>query len=226
MARLPRLALAGQGHYVVQSTVHGQPLALDDEDRRALLAALQAAAQARGVQVWGYALLPQALHLVVCPPDDTALGALMQTLGRRYVAAFNRRHGRSGALWGGRFRAAVVEGGEWLLAALCLVDRLGLEPGGWGSAPHHLGQRRDPLLAEPPEIWALGNTPFERERAWRGRLAEGVDPAQAQALARAVRGAWVAGSDAFVAEVEARAGRRAGPRRPGRPARAGRSGER
>ena len=219
MARLPRLTLAQHAHYVVQATVHGQALVQDDDDRRALLAALAAAAAAQEVAVWGYALLAHELHRVVCPPRDGALGRMRQTLGRRYGAAFNRRHGRTGALWGGRFRAAVVERGDWLLTALCRVDQLAREQGAWSSAPHHLGQTRDPLLADPPELWALGNTPFERETAYRALLDAGVEPVRADALARAVHGAWVVGSPGFAAEVAAAAGRPAAPRRAGRPPR-------
>lgn len=217
MARLPRLALAGQPHYVLQRGVHGQPLALDEADRQALKDALREAAAAHGVQLWGYALLPHELHLVACPAGGDALGRMMQALGRRYVPAYNRRHGRQGALWSGRFRAALVEPGEWLLAALLRVDRLGLEAGGACSAPHHLGQGRDPLLADPAVFWTLGNTPFERESAWRSRLAEGLPPAAEATLARAVQGTWVAGSAAFAAEVAAALGRPSSPRRPGRP---------
>jgi putative transposase len=223
MARLPRLALAGLPHYVAQAAVHGQALAHDDIDRRALRQALHDAAARHGVAVWGYALLPQALHLVLCPAEADGLGHVMQTLGRRYVPQFNRRHGRSGALWAGRYRAAVVEPGDWLLAALLRVDRLGLQaPGGgaWSSAAQHLGQGRDPGLSEPPELWALGNTPFERESAWRQRLEQGPDPAVEATLARAVHGTWVAGSDAFQARAEAASGRPAAPRAPGRPRRA------
>lgn len=217
MARLPRLTLAGLPHVVCQATVHGQPLAVDDVDRQALLAALAAAAAAQHVALWGYALAPQALHLVLCPPTADALGRTMQTLGRRYVGPFNRRHGRQGALWGGRFRAAVLEPGPWVLTALRHVDQL--VPGPWSSAAHHLGHRRDPLLADPPELWALGNTPFERETAYRALLAQPVPADEAERLARAVHGAWALGSPEFVARVSAVSGRPAAPRRPGRPAR-------
>jgi putative transposase len=222
VARLPRLTLAGSAHYVTQATVHGQLLALDDDDRRSLLNALAGAAQQHAVAVWGYVLLPQALHLLVCPPTGDALGRLMQTLGRRYVGAFNRRHARQGALWAGRFRAAVVEPGEWTLTALCRIDQLGLAQaqGTWSSALHHLGQQRQPLMSDPPELWALGNTPFERETRWSERLAQPLDPTTLDTLARAVHGDWVVGSEAFAAGVAGAIGRPARPRRPGRPARA------
>lgn len=217
MARLPRLSLAGHAHVVEQRCVHGQVLTVDDTDRQNLLVALRDAARAQGVAVWGYAVLPHALHLVLCPATADSLGRAMQTLGRRYVAAFNARHARSGALWAGRFRAAVVQPGEWTLQALARVDRLGQDAGAASSADHHLGRTRDPLLTDPPELWSLGNTPFERESAWKRRLEQPVDPVQEQALARAVLGAWVAGDAAFVASIADRVGRPAAPRRPGRP---------
>lgn len=225
MARLARLSAAGLPHLVRQRTVHGQALAVDDADRRALLDALFAAAQAHGVVVWAYALQPEALSLLVCPPTADALGRTMQTLGRRYVGAFNRRHGRTGALWGGRYRAAVVEPGEWVLTAMAEIERSGIDPAGaagWTSADHRLGLRPDPRLADPPEWWQLGNTPFDREIAWRERLAQPPDPSHSESLARAVHGAWVAGSPRFAAQVAALAGRPVLPRRPGRPARSAR----
>ncbi|MEO7244868.1 MAG: transposase [Rubrivivax sp.] len=219
MARLARLAVAGLPHYVVQTTVHGQPLAPAADDRHALLDALGAATRQHGVGVWGYALLAQGLHLLLCPAQAAGLGQAMQTLGRRYVPGYNRRHQRSGALWGSRFRATVVEPGECLLTAMCQIDALAAAEDAPSSAAHHVGQRADPLLQVPPSLWALGNTPFERETAYRRRLEAGVDAAAGQAMARAVHGGWAFGSPSFVAQVAHAAGRPAAPRRPGRPPR-------
>lgn len=219
MARLTRLALDGHAHYVRQRCVHGQALTLDAEDERQLLAALQALSTQYSVAVWAYAVLADELQLLLCPAEAGSLGRFMQALGRRYVQAFNRRHARQGALWGGRFRAAVVEPGEWVLASMLRIDILARSTGRPGSAAHHAGEQRDPLLIDPPDLWALGNTPFERELEWRRRLQAGLAPAVDAALARAVHGAWVAGSPTFVAQVADRLGRPAQPRPAGRPRR-------
>ena len=219
MARLPRLSVAGQAHCVRQATVHGQPLTLDAADVQALRDALQTLSASCQVAVWAYGLLPQALDLVLCPETPDGLGRFMQALGRRYVQAFNRRHARQGALWAGRYRAAVVESGEWLLTCMLHVEHAAWVAQAPSSAPHHLGQTRDPVLADAPVLWALGNTPFERELAWRQRLEQGLDPATQALLARAVHGAWAIGSPAFVADLTASTGRPAQPRLPGRPRR-------
>ena len=124
----------------------------------------------------------------------------MQALGRRYVAAHNRRHGRRGTLWDGRFRCGVVEPGATRLQALCLIDGAAADRG-ITSAAHRLGGPRDALLVDPPEYWQLGNTPFEREAAYRRLLQAGVPPAAAQALRSAAIGGWAAGSPGFKASL-------------------------
>jgi putative transposase len=219
MARQTRLAMGGHAHYVRQTCVSGQALTLDADDVRLLMSALQALSAQYPVAIWAYAVLREELQLLLCPAEAEHLGRFMQALGRRYVPAFNRRHARQGALWGARFRAAMIEPGEWVLASMLRIDSLAQACGGPGSAAHHAGERRDPLLSDPPELWSLGNTPFERELEWRRRLHVGQAPGVEATLARAVQGAWVVGSPAFAAEVAGLLDRPAQPRSPGRPRR-------
>jgi putative transposase len=219
MARLPRLALAGHLHQVVQQGHNGQSVFLHDQDRQDYLAMLQESARTLHVAVHAYALLDQEVHLLVTPAHAQALGRLMQALGRRYVSAFNRRHGRSGTLWNGRFRSCVLAP-PLLLTATVALEALATGEGRlWTSAPHHLGEQRSPLITEHPGYWALGNTPFERELAHANLLKEGVSPAWAEQLAAALRSTGVLGDAAFTREIAALTGRpmRARPR--GRPAR-------
>ena len=221
MARLRRLEWPGQTHYLIQRA-HGAlgeaGIFTDAFDRAQFLDALTAAARAETVQVHGYALLTNEVQLLATPSEAGALGRLMQALGRRYVSAYNRRHGHRGSVWDGRFRGAVVEPGADRLAALLLVDGQSAEPG-WTSRGPRTGSPPDPLLNDTPEWWALGNTPFEREASYRARLLHGLPPAQTQALRQAALGGWAAGSAAFVAAVAAATARPAQPRPRGRPPR-------
>ncbi|MFM7505261.1 MAG: transposase [Rubrivivax sp.] len=218
MARLPRLALAGHAHWLLQRGLSGRPVFHDDADRDAYLAALREAAATAGVRLHAFALADDAVHLVVTPAEDQGPSRLMQALGRRYVSAHHRRHGGSGTLWDGRFRCAVVEAGAPLLAVLLLVDGLAPAPG-HSSAGHRSGHpERRVLLVDPPEVWTLGNTPFERESAWQQRLADGLPAAQRQSLLGAVAGNWAIGSTAFARALAEKASRPTRPRPRGRPA--------
>src|SRR5688500_18625098 len=122
MARLPRLAIAGRPHLVVQRTFAAQPAFIDDDDRSAFLAALRACTQAAGVAIHAWRLADQQLRLLAPPSDAGALGRLMQALGRLYVARFNRRHGRRGTLWDGRFRATVIDEATVFLDAMRWIE--------------------------------------------------------------------------------------------------------
>ena len=216
MARLPRLALAEQAHWVIQRGHSGRAVFSDAADRQTYREALRHAATAERVQVHAYALLDNEAHLLLTPPSATALSRTMQSIGRRYVSAHHRRHGGNGTLWEGRFRCAVVEPGAALLDVLTLLD--GFEGDGFvTSLDHRVGATDDTLLVDPPEYWQLGNTPFERHAAWRRRVAEGPDPHRRAPLLAAALGNWVLGSAAFAAEVGQRAARPTAPRPRGRP---------
>ena len=221
MARLRRLDWPGQAHYLIQRG-HGalgeRGVFTDTIDRSHFLAALGDAARAESVQLHAYALLPQELQLLATPATHGALGRLMQALGRRYVSAYNRRHGHRGSVWEGRFRCAVVQPGATRLAALQLVDGQSTERG-WTSCGQRTGGLRDALLIDPAEWWALGNTPFEREAAYRGRLMQGLPWTQALALRQAALGGWSAGSAVFAEQVAEATARPAQPRARGRPRR-------
>jgi len=216
MARLPRLVLPGHAHYVIQRGHSGQPVFADDDDRRVFLAALREAAAEQRVALHAYALPDNEIQLLATPPGAAALSLTMQALGRRYVGAYNSRHGRSGTLWDGRFRCAVVEPGAWLLAALRLVDG----QAGLSSAAHRTGGARDPLISDPPELFRLGNTPFEREAVYRTLLVQGVSPVEAASMREAALGGWAIGSAEFLRRIAADTDRPLRPRARGRPARA------
>lgn len=219
MARLPRLVLAGQPHLLIQRALDGQPIFTDTTELARLTEVLRMGLADERVRLHAYALRPQEILLVATPPDAGALSRLMQTLGRRYVVAYNRQHERSGTLWNGRFSAAAVETGEPLLQAMAWVEQTGEQAGGQleaTSAAHHLGERTDPMVCDPPSWWSLGNTPFARQAAWQQRLARGFSDQEAAALRRAARGGWALGSAGFV-RAAAAPGRPAAPRAPGRP---------
>ncbi len=176
---------------------------------------LDQAGTAEPVALHAFALLETEVRLLATPQQPQSLGRWVQAVGRRYVSAHNRRHHRQGTLWSGRYRCAVMEPGPSRLAALQWVDG---QPGAGAltSADHRLGGSRRAGLSDPPEYWVLGNTPFEREAAYRQLLQRGLPLALANDLRRAAMGGWAWGSDGFAAETALAASRPSRPRARGR----------
>ncbi|MCS6811597.1 MAG: transposase [Tepidimonas sp.] len=226
MARLPRLSVPGHAHLVVWRGHNGQAVFADDVDRAALLAALLELAPREQVAVHGWAWLPAEVWLLLTPAQAEGLPRLMQGLGRRYVRGFNARHARCGTLWEGRYRATVLAP-DWVLPGLLFVETLPVQRGvaasaeahRWSSYAHHAGLQPQRGLQPPAAWWALADTPFARELAWRRRVAEGLPAGQVQRLQDAALHGWPLGDAAFLQAVQEATGRRVVPGRPGRPRR-------
>lgn len=230
MARLPRLAAAGQVHHVVLAAAPGAPLFAADEDRVAFLDALSRQAKDAGIDLHGYVLSDERVRLLLRPGRAQALSRCIQALGRQHAAWMRRRHGRQGALWAGRYRAAIIEPAQILLSTLVAFDtepvRAGLAASAaawpWSSHGVYAGLRRDPRLTLPQVYWELGNTPFAREAAYRARVEAGLRPDEVAELFDAAWHGWALGSEAFLAALQQQVQRRVRPGRPGRPPLAGR----
>jgi putative transposase len=224
VARLPRLVVPQQPHHVVQRGNNGQAIVQDDEDRRRWLVLLGETAATHGLAVHAYALLDNHYRLLVTPREPEALSRAMQALGRRYVADFNRRHRRTGTLWDGRFRGGIIEPDPYLLACMCFIESGPLHAGGtlddpWSSAAHHLGRRRDAWITDHPLYWALGNTPFDRQAAYRVLLEQGIPGELALRFDQAAQQGWALGSAGFLERLGAQTDRPLLPRPRGRPRR-------
>lgn len=227
MARRPRLAMAGEVHLVLLHGHNDQSVFADDPDRATFLGLLREAARRHDVVIHAYALLNNEVHLLLTPAHADALGRMVQSIGRRYVAAYNRRHARRGTLWDGRFRSGLIEAEGLLIAATVHVETLPVAAGlanaagewPWSSAAHHLGLRRDPLVTDHESYWQLGNTPFEREHAHTIALLEAQQETQDRRFTDAARRSLVLGGPSFVSRVADTLARPVHARGRGRPRR-------
>jgi putative transposase len=198
---------------VIQVGHPRQPVFADEADRRQFLLLLREAATAAGVAVHAYALLDNEVQLLATPADADSLSRTMQGLGRRYGAHFNRRHDSTGGLWEGRFRSTVVEPERHLLSCMRFIE----EGQAASSAAHHVGERVDPLVNDHALYWALGNTPFERQAAYRHMLEHPLSGLERQQIRDAAMKSWPLGSEQFLAGLAAQTDRRLIPLKRGRP---------
>lgn len=223
MSRLPRLHVPGLPQLVLQRGNNGVSIFADDADFQQYREFLRNAAREAGLPVHAYVMMPNHVHLLLGPGEQGVVGSLMQSLGRRYVRYFNDRHARSGTLWEGRYRSTVIEPARYLLACYRYVElnpvRAGLATDAahylWSSCRHHLGFASDPLLTDHSLYWALGNTPFERQAAYRAILDAGEPPTELDAIRHAAHRGWMLGE----ADLETVPNRRVGPLPKGRPRR-------
>jgi putative transposase len=117
MPRQPRRALPPAGIYHLTGRgVARTAIFLDDDERRLFLALLASEVERHDWLCHAFCLMTNHYHLIV----STQLWRLsdgMHRLNGIYAQAFNRRHSRTGHLFGERYGSWVVRDEQHLLAA-------------------------------------------------------------------------------------------------------------
>lgn len=225
MARRPRIDLAGVPQHVIQRGNNRQPCFSATRDYLLYLQELLEASQRFDCAIHAYVLMTNHTHLLVTPAIPGAVSRMMQALGRRYVAAYNARHRRTGTLWEGRFKAGLVDNERYLLTCYRYIElnpvRAGMlrKPGGyrWSSHGANGYGAVNPLVTPHAAYLALGREPVARRAAYRGLFSEAIsdhDLCDIRAHVQQQR-AW--GSPRFQLRVESETGRCASVRPRGRP---------
>lgn len=225
MARLPRLTLAGYPHHIILRGNNRQAIFMDSADFQRMLALLQANAQDQQVQIHAYVLMSNHLHLLLTPMQNDSLPKMMQAVGRSYVLYFNKRHRRSGTLWEGRYRSALIQTERYFLACMAYIDlnpvRAGMVAQAadylWSSHGHYIGRQNEAWLSPHPLYWEMGNTPFAREAAYAAMVQAGVNQEQQQALTSSALSGWALGEKSFVQGLQKQTTRRVNRAKAGRP---------
>jgi putative transposase len=225
MARLPRLTVTGYPHHVILRGNNRQDIFRVAADYQRMLDLLFEQSRAFKVDIHAYVLMGNHLHLLLTPQEDQALPKMMQAVGRSYVQAFNKVHGRTGTLWEGRYRSTLIQTDRYLLTCMAYIDlnpvraHMVLQPEdyAWSSYGHYVGQRADRLVTPHALYWSLGNTPFAREVAYADLVHAGVSDDQQGALTRATLSGWALGDSTFIDDLQTQTQRRLSQARAGRP---------
>ncbi len=219
MARLPRILLPEQPHHLVQRGNNRSAIFFHDDDYRFFLDCLKSASQRYPCRIHAYVLVPNHLHLLVSPDTQDGLARLMQSVGRRYVQFINRTYQRTGTLWEGRYRAALIDAEAYVLRCYRYIEcnplraKMVQHPSAyrWSSYRHHAEEKQDALIQDHALYRALGKNKTDRCGAYRALCEQALDAEILQALWEATNTGWVLGSAGFKAAVEAALNRRVVP---------------
>ena len=154
-------------------------------------------------------------HLVL-HTRQANLSRLMQKMNGVYTQAYNRRHGKVGHLFQGRFKGILVDGNEYLLEVSRYVDlnpvraRLVRDPANWAWSSYraHIGRAEIPEWLDTPALHGilLGRdvrTAADGKRAARHYLAFVAAGKGVKLWDEALRHQIFLGSEDFVVRMQA-----------------------
>lgn len=152
MARAPRICFDGALYHVTCRGDNREPIFLDDQDYQQYLLFLRRYKDQFGFLLYGYCLMPNHVHLVIEPSLSGTISKIMLCANTRYTQYFNRRYGRVGHLFQGRFHSRLIEKDAYLLAASRYVH---LNP-----VAAHLCRRPDDYPWSSYQAYVRGDDPL------------------------------------------------------------------
>ena len=225
MPRQPRFNLADVPQHIIQRGNNRQATFFTESDYERYLECLASAAQTHRCDVHAYVLMPNHIHLLVTPRETSAVSRLMKSLSGRYAQYVNAKHQRRESLWGGRFKACIIESERYLMTCYRYIElnpvRAGLVSRAadypWSSHRHNaLGEDSDTLV-EHALYRALGPSFTARRSAYRELFPDAMDDALLRKIRDAANQGRVLADDAFRSEIENTLSRSLKPARRGRP---------
>ncbi len=224
MSRRHRLVLSEVPLHIIQRGNNRLPCFFVEADYMVYLDLLRIAASATGCKIHAYVLMTNHVHLLISPVSPSSAGALMKSLGERYVQYVNRRHRRTGTLWEGRFRSCVVQEVKYLFACHRYIElnpvraNMVTHPSDyrWSSYQTNAHGQTSPFLSPHDSYVSLASVQDERECAYRALFEHELSRGLIDDIRAATNQNSVFGTEDFVERIEVATGQNVRPRRSGR----------
>jgi len=215
MSRLPRIAVPGCPHHVTARGNRREPIFFEDGDQDIYCDILAEQTRKAGVEVWAYCLMPNHVHLILCPPDEKGLGRAVGAAHKRWANFINGRGRWRGHIFDNRFASVAMDECH-LISAVRYVAlnpvraRLAVhaEDWKWSGVRAHLDGKDDGLVSVGPVL--------DRVKDFAALIADQTNEAGFDALRAAEHPGRPLGPQDFIAGLERVLGRRIARRAPGR----------
>jgi len=220
MARLPRFIITDQPQHVIVRGNNRTEIFCADADYAFYLEKLKLACDKHGCSLHAYVLMTNHVHLLITPHSEHSLAKTMQMLGRYYVQYYNYCYRRTGTLFEGRYKAALIDSEAYLITCMRYIElnpvRAGMinEPSDypWSSYHHNALGQPDNLVIPHPEYLRLGQTNEASQTAYRELYKHHIPENFVTEIRDATNKAWVLGNGRFKQRVQDQLGRRVEPK--------------
>jgi putative transposase len=219
MPRIARIVVPDIPHHVTQRGNRRQDVFFNESDYAAYVKLLAAACAENHVRCLAWCLMPNHVHLILTPKDETGLALAVSDTHRRYARRINAAHDWTGYLFQGRFASYPMDEGH-LLNAVRYVElnpvTAGLvaqaEDWRWSSAAAHISGKSDRLTDLAALDGLHGNWGAMLRDGWSAREESDEVVASIEAHIRSGR---PKGGVPFLAGLEASTGRTFQKSKPG-----------
>jgi len=171
----PRMYLPGVRSHVVQRGDDRQACFFEEENYLFYRHSPEESCKRYGVAVHACVLMTNHVHLLMTPNDERGISRVMRLVGNRYVQYVNKHYRRSGALWGGRHKASLVDAERYLLVCYRYIELSPVRAGvvvdpvdyRWSSYRHNAEGEPSIAITAHKLFLAISLNVDERRRCYR-----------------------------------------------------------
>lgn len=227
MPRKPRILIDGMAVHVVQRGVDRAATFFTAEDYLLYLELLREVSELFELRVHSYCLMTNHIHLLVTPGHADDLSPAMKRLTQIYVQRINRLYCRSGPLWSGRFKTALVGTDRYLLSCYRYIElnpvraKMVSDPSDypWSSYKFNAGLCPSSLIRTHEAYLGLGPDSASRAQAYQALFQETLTREVVKHIRDTTSQGVPMGDSSFISQIEQMVGRRLALRSVGRPPR-------
>lgn len=117
MGRKPRVEFEGAVYHVIKRGNNRAYIFESQEDKEDFLKCLEAANDEAAFNLLGYVIMDNHYHLMI-ETKEKPLQKIMQKINNAYSKSYNKRHKRTDHVFGGRYKALLVNDDKYLLTLL------------------------------------------------------------------------------------------------------------
>ena len=161
--------------------------------------------------------MPNHVHLLIEPVAEAEnLAYLMKHISQKHGQYINKKYGRTGTLWEGRFKSSPISTDHYLLTCSRYIEmnpvRSGMvkvpEEYEFSSYRTKIGLKEVICLDFDPLYLDLGKTEGERQKNYRNWIREAVSKDEWDVIKKSIQRNWAYGNDQFKGKMEDTIGRR------------------
>lgn len=221
MARSARLVIENCPHHLTQRGNNKQIVFNEPEDALTYLDILKKQSRKYGMNIVGYCLMPNHVHLIAIPTEKSALANSFGRTNYAYTQYFNRKYEAVGHLWQNRYFSCPLDD-QHFWNALCYIEQNPVRANiidnpclfKWSSAKAHVTNIDETGLLDM-DYWKMVSKTVQ----WERRLQIEESPETVKLFRKRTRSGIPFASNEFIRRLESKFGIKIFPNPMGRPGR-------
>ena len=202
----------GAFYHIIVRGNQRQDIFVEDQDRAEYLRRLKHYKKERGFILYAFVLMANHVHLLI-ETRNNPISKIMQLINLTYTQYFNKKYGKVGHLFQGRYKSFLCDRDEYLLSLVRYIHlnpvRAKLVKGPqeykWSSHHSYLMEAKD-FIDTDRVLRVFSERVSQARRRYRDFIDEAIGEGRNEEFYRAID-QQVLGSDKFLEQVESKIGK-------------------